>query len=68
MGDAPSPDPDIVRALELADGYLTEAETLLWTATSERAADEIREPIEDVTEGLWEIQSQLETLTNEFES
>lgn len=68
MADSPSPDPDIVRALELADGYLNEAEDLLWAAASESTADEIRRPIEDVTQELWELQSELETLTDEFES
>lgn len=68
MADGPSPDPDIVRALELADGYLTEAEDLLWTAASESTANEIRQPIEDITQELWELQSELETLTDEFEN
>jgi len=68
MEDSPSPDPDIVRALELADGYLSEAEDLLWTATSESTADEIREPIENVTQELWELQAELGTLTDDFEN
>jgi hypothetical protein len=68
MVDGPSPDPDIVRALELADGYLSEAEDLLWTAASESSADEIRKPIEDVTQELWELQAELETLTDDFEN
>lgn len=68
MEDSPSPDPDIVRALELADGYLSEAEDLLWTAASESSADEIRKPIENVTQELWELQAELETLTDDFEN
>ena len=67
MGDNLSLDPDTVRALEIADGYLTEAEELLWTAASESTTDGVRNPIEDVTEELWAIQSQLETLTDDFE-
>jgi len=68
MEDSPSPDPDIVRALELADGYLSEAEELLWTAGSESTDDEIRKPIEDITQELWELQAELETLTDDFEN
>ncbi len=68
MGNGPSPDPDIMKSVELADKYLTEAEDLLWTAASENHDDEVREPIEDVTQELWEIQSQLNELTDEFET
>jgi hypothetical protein len=67
MVSGPSPDPDTVRALELADGYLTEAEDLLWTAASESPSEDVREPIQNITQELWEVQSQLETLTDEFE-
>jgi hypothetical protein len=68
MGDGLSPDPDTIKALELADGHLSEAEDLLWTAASESVDDEVRKPIEDVTQELWEIQSQLERLTDELEA
>jgi len=68
MAEASSPDSDIVRTLELADGYLSEAEDLLWTAASQSTTDEIRRPIEDITQELWELQSELETLTDDFEN
>lgn len=67
MVSGPSPDPDIVRAIELADGYLTDAEDLLWTAASESTSEDVREPIENITQELWELQSQLETVTDELE-
>lgn len=68
MGEPPSPDQDVLRALELADGYLDEAEDLLWTATTESSADEVSAPIEELTQDVWEIQSRLKTLKEEFET
>ena len=68
MGDTPSPDSDVLRALELADGYLDEAEDLLWAAASESTADEVSAPIEELTQDVWDVQSQLETLRQEFDT
>jgi len=68
MVDPPSPDPDVLRALELAEGYLDEAEDLLWAAASESTADEVSAPIEELTQDVWDVQSQLETLRQEFDT
>ncbi|MBX0286839.1 hypothetical protein [Haloarcula salinisoli] len=68
MGDPPSPDQDVLRALELADGYLDEAEDLLWAAATESAADDVSEPIEELTQEVWDVQARLETLKEEFET
>jgi len=68
MGDTPSPDSDVLRALELAEGYLDEAEDLLWAAASESTADEVSAPIEELTQDVWDVQSQLETLRQEFDT
>jgi len=68
MGEPPSPDPDVVRALQLADGYLDEAEDLLWAAATESTADEVSAPIEELTQDVWDVQTRLETLREEFES
>jgi len=67
MGEPPSPDPDVLRALELADGYLDEAEDLLWAAATESTVDDISRPIEELTQDVWEMQSQLEALKEELD-
>jgi hypothetical protein len=67
MADPPSPDQDVLRALELADGYLDEAEDLLWAAATESGADDVSEPIEELTQDVWDVQARLETLQEEFE-
>ncbi|MFC6756775.1 MULTISPECIES: hypothetical protein [Haloarcula] len=68
MGDPPSPDQDVLRALELADGYLDEAEDLLWAAATESSADDVSAPIEELTQDVWDVQARLETLQEEFET
>ena len=68
MGDSPSPEPDVLRALQLADGYLDEAEDLLWAAATESSADEVSAPIEELTQDVWDVQAQLEALREEFET
>jgi len=68
MGDPPSPDPDVLRALQLADGYLDEAEDLLWAAATESSADEVSAPIEELTQDVWDVQARLESLREEFDS
>ena len=67
MGDAPSPDRDVLRALKLADGYLDEAEDLLWTAATESSADDVSDPIEELTQDVWDLQVRLERLREEFD-
>ena len=67
MGDPPSPDPDVRRALELADGYLDEAEDLLWAAATESSADDVSVPIEELTQDVWDVQSRLEAFREEFD-
>jgi len=67
MGEPPSPDPDVLRALQLANGYLDEAEDLLWTAATESSAEEVSAPIEELTQDVWDLQARLETLQEEFD-
>ena len=67
MGDPPSPDPDVLRALELAEGYLDEAEDLLWTAATESESDDVSDPIEELTQDVWDVQARLEALHEEFD-
>ncbi|WP_262179268.1 hypothetical protein [Haloarcula laminariae] len=68
MGDPPPPDPDVLRALQLADGYLDEAEDLLWAAATESNSEEVSASIEALTQDVWDLQARLEALNEEFES
>jgi len=67
MEDGPSPDPDVLRALDLADGYLDEAEDLLWSAATQSDAAEVASPIEELTQDIWDLQTRLDALKNELE-
>ena len=59
-------DGEVVRALDLADGYLTEAEEVLWTVTDE-GDDEVSERAADLTEDLWRLQHRLRDLREEVD-
>ena len=59
-------DGEVVRALDLADGYLTEAEEVLWTVTEDGDA-EVEERVEDLTEDLWRLQHRLRDLREEVD-
>lgn len=51
-------DGEVVRALDLADGYLSDAEEVLWAVT-EDGEDEAVERVEELTEELWRLQHRL---------
>lgn len=67
MGESPSPDPDIYRALELADGYLSDAEHVLWKAAAETDNPELTTSIEDLTQEIWTIQQDLQDIQDSRE-
>jgi sulfur relay (sulfurtransferase) DsrC/TusE family protein len=48
-------DGEVVRALDLADGYLSDAEEVLWAVTEEVEG----ERVEELTEELWRLQHRL---------
>jgi hypothetical protein len=59
---------EIRRTLELVEGYLTEAENILWTTTSEVETDEVRTEMKEPTEELWDIQHHLYELQRELKN
>lgn len=65
--DMAQTDGEVVRALDLADGYLTEAEEVLWTVTDE-GDTEVTERVEELTEDLWRLQHRLRDLREEVDS
>ena len=60
-------DPDVVRALELADGRLEDAENVLWNASRRATSTEQAAAIEDLTRELWAVQHRLNDLQRELE-
>jgi hypothetical protein len=68
MGDSEGDsEQEALRALELADGYLEDAENVLWTAAIETNAEQVCVPLEELTEQIWEIQQQLYDLQDQIE-
>lgn len=67
MGESNSNDVDVGRALELADGYLSEAENVLWTAASEAESADKSEAIEALTQELWRVQHQLQEFQSQYD-
>ena len=58
-------DGELGRALDLADGYLSEAEAVLWTAAAESDSAEVADTVETLTEDLWELQHRLRDLRSD---
>jgi len=56
-----------LESLEAVERYLREAENALWTAAAERAGDERHEELEELTQGLWELQHELDDLQRELD-
>lgn len=57
---------DLQRTLDLAAGYLNEAETVLWQATTEGSTD-VTDQLEDLTHNVWAVQQQLQDLQAELD-
>jgi hypothetical protein len=64
---AQSSDGEVVRALDLADGYLTDAEEVLWSVT-EGDDTETGDRIADLTEDLWDLQHRLRDIREDIDS
>ncbi len=67
MADIQFTGDDLERTLELADGYLEEAESVLWTTSKEADSEEVRVALEDLSRDIWEIQHKISDLQRELE-
>jgi|AntDeeMinimDraft_5_1070356.scaffolds.fasta_scaffold07631_1 hypothetical protein len=67
MSDQQTPSKRALQALELADGYLDEAQDVLWNTASELPDNTESHQIEELTEEIWTIQHQLIDLQQEVE-
>lgn len=67
MPDQQLPPQEILRALNLADGYLSEAQDVLWNTSPEFSGDARNQQLEELTEEIWTLQSQIYDLQQELE-
>jgi hypothetical protein len=67
MSDQQSLSKRALQALELADGYLDEAQDVLWNTASELPDNTESHQLEELTEEIWTIQHQLIDLQQEVE-
>ena len=66
MGDHGMGDAETARALELAKGYLEDAENVLWEASARADSPESAADLEDLTGEVWEVEHAIEDLKNEL--
>ena len=57
---------EALRALELAEGYLEDAENVLWTTASDIDTGDVSNQLQGLTEQLWEIQQQVYELQEQI--
>ena len=62
MAETQSSDQTFEQALDLAEVYLSEAETVLWSTASESDSLVATSRIEELTQQIWDIQNQLKDL------
>lgn len=58
---------DVNRTLDLAYGYLEEAENVLWNYSSETDSEDVAEACEELTREVWELQHRITDLQRKFE-
>lgn len=65
MGERGMGEAEAARALELAKGYLEDAENVLWEASTRAEADRAAE-LEELTGEVWELEHAIEDLKSEL--
>jgi len=68
MSESEVGDWELGRALDLADGYLDEAESVLWTAVEGSDGVAVSDSVEALTEDLWELQHRLDDLRDDVDT
>ncbi|MFT4922063.1 MAG: hypothetical protein ACI8XM_001273 [Haloarculaceae archaeon] len=66
MGDHGMGEAETARALELAEGYLKDAENVLWEASSQADSPERAADLEELTGEIWEIEHAIEDLKRDL--
>jgi hypothetical protein len=58
---------DVDRVLELTDGYLEDAENVLWNASKVADRDDLATELEALTRSVWNLQHQVDDLRRTLE-
>ena len=58
---------DVDRVLELTDGYLEDAENVLWNASKVADRDNLATELEALTRSIWNLQHQVDDLRRTLE-
>ena len=66
MGEHGMGDAETARALELAEGYLEDAENVLWEASARADSPERAADLEELTGELWRVEHAVEDLKSEL--
>ena len=66
MGDYGMGEAETVRALELAEGYLEDAENILWEASARADSPKATTDLEELTREVWRIEHAIEDLKSEI--
>jgi cob(I)alamin adenosyltransferase len=57
----------ILRALEIAENHLDEAESAMWVAANTADSEPLDTDIDDITQQIWSLQHDLEDVKHEIE-
>lgn len=66
MGEHGMGEAETARALELADGYLDDAENVLWEASARADSPKRTADLEELTKELWRVEHAVEDLKSEL--
>lgn len=66
MGDHGMGEAETARALELAKGYLEDAENVLWEASDRADAPERAAELEELTGEIWRVEHAIEDLRSDL--
>ena len=58
---------EALRALDLAEGYLEDAENVLWTTAAEIEPEDTATELENLTDTIWDLQLQLSELQDQLD-
>lgn len=57
---------EALRALDLAEGHLEDAENVLWTTAAEIESEDTATELENLTDTIWDVQLQLSELQDQL--
>lgn len=67
MGNQERSTTETLQGVEVATGYLEEAEETLWNLSNNASSPEVAEEIDELLEDLWELQNKTSELKDNME-